>query len=189
MISILFLSLGLAVDCFAVSLASGAYLKKVKITQALKIALYFGGFQAGMALLGWIIGSGLHQWMILFDHWFAFGLLSLVGGKMIYEGLSIHPEEEKQWDPLNIKTLLILAFATSIDALAVGFSVFFTTTSLFTVLFCIGGVSFALSLLGAFLGEKFGHFFENRIEIAGGIILIGIGIKILLEHLYSVSIF
>jgi len=182
LISLILLSLALAADCFAVSIAAGAVIKKVQWRSALKIGLFFGGFQSAMALAGLMAGSFLYETVSGFDHWIALSLLSLVGGKMIYESFELK-EEKKQWNPLKNSTLTLLALATSIDALAVGISLAFTEYAFVLAIILIGGVSFALSFLGTYLGEKIGHFFENRIELAGGILLILIGLKILMEHL------
>lgn len=181
-ITVLFIALGLAMDAFAVSITSGFTVRKLKIHYALKIALFFGLFQAIMPLLGWAAGFGLRDFISSIDHWIAFVLLTAIGIKMIYESRIIK-EEEREVIILSIYALLLLSIATSIDAFVVGFSLSAINVSIINPALIIGIVTFFLSLLGVFIGNRFGHLFESKIEIAGGVILIGIGIKILLEHL------
>jgi putative Mn2+ efflux pump MntP len=182
MITILFIAFGLAMDALAVSITSGLTIKSLRISNALTIALFFGSFQAFMPVIGWIVGLSARDFITGIDHWIAFGLLSLIGCKMIFESTKIG-SKEKEIDPLNIYVLLILAIATSIDALAVGLSLSFLKVAIVTPAIIIGIVTFMVSFLGVFVGNRFGHFFENKIEIIGGLTLIGIGIKILIEHL------
>ena len=181
-ITIIAIAFGLAMDAFAVSITSGITIKRLKINHALRIALFFGLFQAIMPLVGWLAGLSLRGFIAEIDHWIAFGLLSFIGCKMIYESIAVQ-SKEKQINPLNIYVLLMLSVATSIDALAVGVSFAFLKISIVTPVIVIGAITFILSFFGVFVGNRIGHFFENKIEIAGGLILIGIGIKILLEHL------
>jgi putative Mn2+ efflux pump MntP len=181
-ITIIAIAFGLAMDAFAVSITSGITIKNLKINNALKIALFFGLFQAIMPLVGWLAGLSLKDFISEIDHWIAFGLLSFIGCKMIYESITVQ-SNEKQIDPLNVYVLLMLSVATSIDALAVGVSFAFLKVSIVTPVIIIGTVTFLLSYLGVYIGDRIGHFFENKIEIAGGILLIGIGIKILVEGL------
>ena len=180
--SIIFIAIGLAMDAFAVSVASGSTIRDLKIGNALKIALFFGLFQAGMPVIGWLAGLSLRDLLAGVDHWIAFGLLCFIGCKMIYEAVTIVPGR-READPLKITVLLVLSIATSIDALAVGVTFAFLNVSVATPVIMIGCVTFALSFAGAYVGKILGHFFESRIEIVGGIILIGIGVKILIEHL------
>jgi putative Mn2+ efflux pump MntP len=181
-ITISVIALGLAMDAFAVSITSGITLKDLRIRNAATIALFFGSFQAFMPLIGWLAGLSARAFITGVDHWIAFGLLSLIGCKMIYESTKLGPDENKL-DPLNILVLLFLAIATSIDALAVGLSLSFLKIAIFTPALIIGAITFLLSFFGVFLGNISGHFFENKIEIIGGLILIGIGIKIVIEHI------
>jgi putative Mn2+ efflux pump MntP len=178
------MALGLAMDAFAVSIVSGAAYKQLKVKHALRIALFFGGFQAIMPLIGYLTGLSIKTYITPYDHWVAFGLLSAVGGKMIYESFKIKSAEENL-NPSNILILLVLSVATSIDALAIGITLSFLRVSLATAVSIIGLVTFVLSYLGVFIGKRFGHFFENKIEAIGGLILIGLGLKILIEHLVS----
>lgn len=181
-ITTILIALGLAMDAFAVSITSGIAIKHLKINHALRIAEFFGLFQAFMPLIGWLAGISLMNYISGIDHWIAFGLLAFIGCKMIYESTKIE-DSEKETNPLNLYVLLLLSIATSIDALAVGVSFAFLQTAIVTPMIIIGTITFALSFIGVFIGDKSGHLFENKIEIAGGLILIGIGIKILIEHL------
>jgi len=168
-------------DAFAVSITNEITIKHQRINNALKIGIFFGSFQALMPLIGWLAGLRLRDFISGFDHWVAFGLLSLIGGKMIYESTKIG--DDKEIRSLNLFVLLLLSIATSIDALAVGLSFAFLKISIATPIIVIGIVTFILSFLGVLVGNRLGHFFEKKMEIVGGLILIGIGIKILIEHL------
>jgi len=181
-IIIIFIAFGLAMDAFAVSITSGLAIKHLRINNALKIAIFFGSFQAIMPLIGWSAGLGFRDFISGVDHWVTFGLLSIIGCKMIYESSKMG-SNEKKIDPLNVYVLFILSIATSIDALAVGLSLSFLNVPIALPAIIIGVVAFLLSLVGVFIGNRIGHFFERKIEIIGGVILIGIGIKILIEHL------
>lgn len=171
-------------DAFAVSITSGLTIKHLKINHALRIALFFGLFQAVMPIIGWLAGFSLRDYISNIDHWIAFGLLSMIGLKMIFESFKMS-SDEKEIDPLNIYILLMLSIATSVDALAVGLSLSILRVSIVTPAIIIGIITFILSLIGVFIGDRFGHFFEKKIEILGGLILIGIGLKILIEHLLA----
>ena len=181
-ITIIFIAFGLAMDAFAVALASGIALKANKAYNAFKMALFFGVFQMVMPILGWLGGTGFRNFISSFDHYIAFGLLMFVGCKMIYESMKIKDVEEKT-NPFNAKVLFILAVATSIDAFAIGLTFAFLKVAIVTPVIVIGIVTFAVSFAGVFIGNKIGHFFERRIEVVGGLILIVIGVKILIEHL------
>ncbi|MCK5256408.1 MAG: manganese efflux pump [Deltaproteobacteria bacterium] len=181
-VSIVIIAVGLAMDAFAVSITSGITIKRLHINHALKIALFFGLFQAFMPIIGWLAGLSLRDYISAIDHWIAFGLLSFIGCKMIYESITVQ-SNKKEINPLNVYVLLVLSVATSIDALAVGISFAFLKVSIVTPVIIIGTVTFLLSYLGVYIGDRIGHFFENKIEIAGGVLLIGIGLKILIESL------
>jgi putative Mn2+ efflux pump MntP len=181
MITILLIAIGLAMDALAVSITSGLTINDLRLRNALTIALFFGAFQAFMPLLGWLGGVSARAVITDIDHWVAFGLLCLIGGKMIYESTRLG-SDGKETDPLDSHVLLILAIATSIDALAVGISFAFLQMAIITPAIIIGVTTFALSFLGVYVGNVSGHFFENKIEVLGGLILIGIGLKILIEH-------
>jgi len=182
LIKIIIIAVGLAMDTFAVSIVSGSTYKQLNIKHAFRMALFFGGFQAFMPLVGSLAGFTVKSYITGYDHWVAFGILAAVGGKMIYESFKIKAAQENL-DPSNILILLVLAVATSIDALAVGVTLSFFGVPIGTAVTIIGLITFVLSWLGVFIGKRFGHFFENKIEALGGLILIGLGVKILFEHL------
>jgi len=183
-VTITVMAVGLAMDAFAVSVVSGATYKRLHVRHALRMAGFFGGFQAVMPLIGYMAGMTVREYASAWDHWIAFGLLAGVGGKMIYESFKIE-EAEKHRNPANIIVLLILSVATSIDALAIGVTLSMVANAVVAAAIIIGVITFGLSLAGVYIGKRFGHFFENKIEIAGGLILIGIGVKIVLEHTLS----
>jgi putative Mn2+ efflux pump MntP len=178
------IAVGLAMDALAVSIVSGSVFKELHIGHGLRMALSFGGFQALMPLLGWSAGKGLQQWISPFDHWIAFILLALIGGKMILEAFKIEKVEKRPPDPSKLSILLILSIATSIDALAVGFTLSLVTEHIVQAVLLIGLITFLISYTGWEIGRRIGHFFEFKIEIAGGLILIAIGAKILIQHLF-----
>ncbi|MEG4802545.1 manganese efflux pump MntP family protein [Microcoleus sp. ARI1-B5] len=182
-----FLSLGLAADAFAVAVSSGLAIKHMKVNKALKIALFFGGFQAVMPLIGWLAGLSLSFWITPIDHWIAFGLLSFIGGKMIYEALQSE-ECEKKFNPLDTGTLITLSVATSIDALAVGIGFAVLKDAIAPAVTAIGFITFFLAFAGVFIGHKCGNLFANKIEMLGGAILIFIGSRILFVHLTEVPL-
>jgi manganese efflux pump family protein len=182
MINIVLISISLAMDCFAVSIAGGATTSKPKIINALKIGLLFGLFQAIMPLIGWSIGFSFRNLIGNVDHWIAFSLLLIIGAKMLYEAFKKSPEINKS-DITKIPTLLVLSVATSIDALVVGISLSILDISIYLSILIIGLFAFAFSVSGYYIGHRIGKIIGNKVEIIGGIILIGIGIKILIEHL------
>ncbi len=183
LVTIIIIAVGLAMDAFAVSIVSGAAYKQLKIKHAFRLAVFFGGFQALMPLIGSLAGLSIKQYIANYDHWVAFALLSAVGCKMVYESSKIKPDD-KNFDPSNIFTLLILSIATSIDALTVGITLPLLALSLIKAVIIIGLITFLLSYIGVSVGRKFGHFFESKIEALGGLVLIALGAKILLEHLF-----
>ena len=178
---IIAIGIGLAMDAFAVSICKGLSMKKIDWKKAIIIALYFGIFQALMPVLGYFLGSAFSSFVQSVDHWIAFILLAIIGGNMIKD--STDDEVEKRNDKVDVKTMLLLAIATSIDALAVGVTFAFFEVNLLLSISIIGIITFVLSFLGVIIGNKFGDKFQNRAELAGGIVLIIIGLKILLEHL------
>jgi len=180
--TIIVIALGLAMDAFAVSIVTGSVYRELHIRHVLRMALFFGGFQAIMPIVGFLAGLSLKGYIAAWDHWIAFGLLSLVGGKMILEAFKISSTEKRQ-DPSSLVVLLALSVATSIDALAVGVTLSLLTASIALAVTIIGLVTFGLSYAGVAIGKRFGHFFESRIEVLGGLILIAIGTKILIQHL------
>lgn len=185
LISIIILSFALALDAFSISITWGLTLKVCKIKQALWIALFFGGFQAIMPILGWIAGIRLQLIISQLAPWVAFLLLLAIGLKMIYESIKMEEEAEPKCNIFSFKKLFVLAIATSIDAFAVGVTFALLSMSIWFPIVMIGLITFLLSLLGVYAGKKIGHLFESKIEILGGIILILLGFKILIEHLLS----
>ena len=179
LITIFVIAVGLSMDAFAVSVASGASYKQLHHRSALNIALFFGVFQAVMPIIGWLAGLTFRQMIQDYDHWVAFVLLVAIGSKMIYESFAI----KKRQNPMDLYILLALSVATSIDALAVGITLSLLTNSIATAVIIIGLVTFIFSYAGIYLGKKIGHLFENRIEMIGGIVLITIGLKILFQHI------
>ncbi len=180
-IEILLISVGLAMDAFAVSVCKGLSMKKMNWKKAIIIGLYFGIFQASMPVLGYFLGTTFEQFITNIDHWIAFVLLSAIGGNMIKE--SFDQESENCNDNVDVKTMVILAIATSIDALAVGITFACLRINIVLPVISIGIITFILSVIGVKIGNKFGDKYENKAEFIGGLILILLGIKILLEHL------
>ena len=188
---IIVIALGVSADAFAVSMCKGVEMKKMIWKYALLIALFFGGFQMLMPVIGWAAGSLFEKYITSFDHWIAFGLLLFLGGKMVYDGIFDKEKkgEEKEDKPLKLGfvTLLMMAVATSIDALAVGVTFAFLKVNVWLAVSIIGATTFTCSLIGVGIGVKVGDKFKNKAEILGGVILILLGVKILLEHLGVIS--
>lgn len=180
-LGVLLIGIGLAMDAFAISICKGLSMKKLSIKKVLIIGIYFGIFQAGMPMIGFLLGKSFEDMVTAIDHWIAFTLLALIGINMIRE---VFKEEEKADDDTSFKTMVVLAIATSIDALAVGITFAFLKTSILVSILIIGIVTFIISALGVVIGHKFGDRFEKKAQILGGVILIGMGIKILVEHLF-----
>lgn len=180
---LLLIGIGLSMDAFAVSVCKGLGMRKTDKSSAVIIALFFGGFQAIMPVIGWALGKQFEQYIVAYDHWISFVLLAFIGGKMLYETLKDDEQEVSLCTCLNMKELFALAVATSIDALAVGVTFAFLQINIVRAITVIGMTTFAISLGGVYIGNRFGSRFEKKAEIAGGIILIFIGVKILFEHL------
>ena len=184
LLELFILAVGLSMDAFAVAVTKGLAMKKMSYKNAIIIGLYFGLFQAGMPLIGYFLGTQFEDKITSFDHWIAFILLAFLGIKMIKEALSKDEDEEnEEGTSLDFKTMSILAIATSIDALAVGITFGFLQVDIVPAVSFIGIVTFALSVVGVKIGNVFGTKYKSKAELAGGIILIGIGLKILLSHL------
>lgn len=182
------IAVGLSMDAFAVSICKGLKMQRFNVRHAGVIALAFGGFQALMPVIGWFLGKQFESYITGIDHWIAFALLAVIGGKMAVESFKKEEEDSsKENEKLDIKELLVLAVATSIDALAVGITFAFLQVSIVPAVSLIGVITFVLSAVGVFIGHKFGAKFKSKAELAGGIILILIGLKILLEHLGVIS--
>lgn len=176
-----FIGVGLAMDAFAVSVCKGLSMSKMDWKKSFTIALYFGFFQMIMTLIGFWLGAGFSEWIEQIDHWIAFILLGFIGGKMIKESFG---KLENLNDSVDLKTMIGLGIATSIDALAVGITyAFLDAKNCFFSFFLIGIITFAISLCGVKIGNKFGNLYGRKAELCGGLILIFIGVKILVEHI------
>lgn len=180
-LELILIAIGLAMDAFAVSVCKGLSMKKMKWKNACIIGGYFGVFQGLMPFIGYILGKSFENKISSIDHWIAFVLLAYIGIKMIKEALN--DKEEGMTDCINVKTMLVLAIATSIDALAVGITFAFFEVNIILAIILIGIITFILSILGVKIGNVFGDKYERKAEVAGGIILILMGAKILIESL------
>lgn len=178
---ILLIGIGLAMDAFAVSVCKGLSMKKMSWKKAIVVGVYFGIFQALMPVIGYFLGITFESLVTKIDHWIAFGLLVFIGGNMLKEAFD--KDCENCNDSVDFKTMLILAIATSIDALAIGITFAFLNVNLPLATAMIGIITFALCVIGVKIGNKFGGKYEHKAEIVGGLILILMGVKILLEHL------
>lgn len=178
---IIIIAIGLSMDAFAVSIGKGLSVAKSKLNYYLKVGLWFGGFQALMPLIGYLLGTSFADAVADFDHWIAFALLALIGGNMIKEAVG-NEEDEKNNADFSIKALFVLAVATSIDALAAGVSFAFLKTDIISSIIIIGITTFLFSIVGFKIGNIFGNRYKKRAELVGGVILITIGLKILIEH-------
>ena len=174
------IAVGLSMDAFAVSVCKGLSVKKLNVKHALLAGLYFGGFQFLMPVIGWLLGYRFESLITAVDHWIVFIVLTLIGGNMIKESMG---DAEELSDDFGFRTMLLLAVATSIDALAVGISFAFLSVQILPASALIGVTTFALSGAGIYIGHVFGARYKSKAELAGGIILIVIGLKILFEHL------
>ena len=171
---------GLSMDAFAVAICRGLSMKKLEWKQALLVAVFFGGFQALMPTIGWVLGKQFEQYIVSVDHWVAFILLAYIGGKMIWDAFH---EEEAQPADFRVGELLIMAVATSIDALAVGITFAFLKVEIVPAVSFIGVTTFVISAAGVRIGNVFGSRWQKGAQIAGGVILVCLGVKILVEHL------
>ena len=181
-IELLLISVGLAMDAFAVSVGKGMTLKRVRLSHALNAGVWFGGFQALMPVIGYFVGRSFAEYVVSVDHWIAFGLLTLIGINMIRE--TIWGDDEDQDGDFCFRTMLLMAIATSIDALAVGISMAFLNVDIWISVGVIGIVTLLISGAGVYLGAAFGSRLGSKAGIIGGIILIAIGIKIVVEHVW-----
>ena len=179
--ALLMLAVGLSMDALSVSVTIGITTRELRPRHALKTGLFFGGFQALMPLLGWLAGSTVSTYITAADHWIAFALLLFIGGKMLWD--CFHADEGEAVDPTNTKRLLMLAVATSIDALAVGVSLAFLQVNILASSLFIGLVTFVICVAAVPLGRKLGGLFKRWATVAGALILIGIGVNILVTHL------
>ena len=181
LIELFLIAVGLSMDAFAVSVCKGLAMPKCTFKKAAIVGLWFGGFQALMPAIGYILGAQFQEAIASIDHWIAFVLLALIGGNMIHEALD--NDEEEADASLDVKTMFLLAVATSIDALAIGITFAFLKVNIIPAVCFIGIVTFIISFAGVKIGNAFGARYKNKAEIVGGVILILLGLKILLEHL------
>ena len=181
LIELFLIAVGLSMDAFAVSVCKGLAMPKCTFKKAAIVGLWFGGFQALMPAIGYILGAQFQEAIASIDHWIAFVLLALIGGNMIHEALD--NDEEEADASLDVKTMFLLAVATSIDALAIGITFAFLKVNIISAVCFIGIVTFIISFAGVKIGNVFGARYKNKAEIVGGVILILLGLKILLEHL------
>jgi len=182
LLEIVIIAVGLSMDALAISIASGGAYKQLHIRHAFRIAAFFGGFQALMPIIGYMAGLSLKDYISHYDHWVIFGILTVIGAKMIYEALKIE-QAERRGDITSMMVLFVLSAATSLDALAVGVTLPLMTSSVGEAAVIIGIVTFVLCFVGVYIGSRMGHFFETKMEVIGGLALIAIGTKILTEHL------
>ena len=183
LLTLLTLAVGLAMDAFAVSICKGLAMREKVLKKGIIVGLWFGGFQALMPTIGFFLGTQFKDQITLIDHWIAFALLLYLGGKMIYDSTK-EEEEDGKFDPLCNRTLCGLGIATSIDALAVGISLAILKSPLLLQASTIGVVTFAISAFGVYFGNRFGKRIDLKLDLIGGLILIGIGTKILIEHVF-----
>ena len=182
-VEILAVALGVSMDAFAVAIAVSIALGRVSGRQVFRLGFHFGLFQAIMPVIGWLAGSSMNQWMTAWDHWIAFGLLGFIGSKAVYEGLARGRESTPVSDATRGLRLVTLSVATSVDALAVGLGLAILDVSIWYPCAFIGLTTGSLTVVGMVLGSRLGARFGRRTEVAGGLVLIGIGLKILIQHL------
>lgn len=184
-VELLLTAIALSMDAFAVSVCKGLGMRRMRYDQALVISLYFGVFQALMPLIGWLLGTSFSRYIQAFDHWIAFVLLAFLGGKMLWD--VFHEKEDGEQESaerrLDHRELFMLAIATSIDALAVGIAFACLDVNIWSSISIIGVTTLVISFAGVWIGNRFGNRFQKKAEIAGGLVLILIGVKILVEHL------
>lgn len=184
--AIVLLAIGLAMDATAVSAARGLAVPAIRVRHVLLVAVFFGGFQALMPVVGWLLGARIGPLVQAWDHWIAFGLLTFIGGKMLWEARgAAGDDDERTVDHFALRTMLVLAIATSIDALAMGITLPILNAPFVLSIATIGVVTALLSALGLFAGRRFGAVLGKRLDLAGGLVLIGLGAKILFEHLHA----
>ena len=183
-VSLLLVAVALSMDAFAVAVTSGIVDQHITPQKVTRLALFFGFFQFLMPLLGWALGSAVSEYIAAVDHWLAFLLLSFIGIRMVREACRKENPDKAPVNPFTYKNLLYMAVATSIDALAVGISFALTGERILYSCVVIGIVTFSLSVVGVLMGKRVGALFQKRAEVLGGLILVGIGVKILLEHLF-----
>jgi putative Mn2+ efflux pump MntP len=181
--SLLAIAVALAMDAFAVSLAAGAVLCPVTYRHCFRLGFHFGLFQGLMPIIGWLAGTAVQQYIVVWSHWIAFGLLGFIGTRMIREAMADDRQDRPATDPSRGINLIFLSIATSIDALAVGISLAMIGVTIWLPALVIGLVALGFSVAGILLGNRIGAAWGVKVEVAGGLVLIGIGVKILLQHL------
>ncbi len=184
LITLSLIGIGLSVDSLAASITTGACACKIRVNHVLKVAVFMAVFQGTMPLLGWIIGSSFKSVIASFDHWVAFVLLLGIGGKLIYEGIKSFHDEKTGLAPTKTLLLMGMALATSIDALIIGISFGLIDVNIWLAMVVIGISTFIFSSLGVLVGKRIGKSINKGIEVAGGMVLIALGVKILVEHIY-----
>jgi manganese efflux pump family protein len=184
-LNLLAVAVALAMDAFAVAIVTGLGLRPLTHRHVFRLAFHFGLFQALMPVIGWGFGRAVHDYVASYDHWVAFGLLSFVGVKMLREAFGHGDDEPRPSDPTSGWSLVVLSVATSIDALAVGLSLAMLRSPIVVPAMVIGLVAAALTATGMVIGRRVGAFWGKRVEVAGGLILVGIGVKIVLEHVVA----
>lgn len=182
LLELFLIAVGLSMDAFAVAISKGLSVRNLKTGHIIGVGLYFGGFQALMPMLGYLLGTQFKDYIVSIDHWIAFVLLCTIGANMIRESRGKN-EEEHLGDSFSIRNMLVLSVATSIDALAIGVTFAFLRVSIIPAIAMIGSTTFIISAVGVKIGNIFGEKYKSKAEIVGGLILIGMGINILLEHL------
>ncbi|MDR3209907.1 MAG: manganese efflux pump MntP family protein [Oscillospiraceae bacterium] len=181
-IELFLIAVGLSMDAFAVAVCSGLSMERASLRKALTVGLYFGAFQAGMPLLGYLVGSRFADKITALDHWLAFALLAFIGGKMVWGSFAKQPPAAREEASLKFKRMLPLALATSVDALAVGVSFSFLNVQIAPAASLIGVTAFGLSAAGVKIGNAFGARLKTKAELVGGLLLVFMGLKLLLEH-------
>ena len=181
---ILFIAVGVSMDAFAVSICKGLSVRKLRSRHAFAVSIWFGGFQALMPVFGYFMGVGFADYVTSFDHWISFVLLAIIGANMIKESFGKDDHKDSNSD-FSFRKMLVLAIATSIDALAIGVSFAFLQVNIWTAVLIIGATTAAFSGTGIIIGNQFGAKYKSKAEFAGGLILIAIGLKILIEHLIA----
>jgi len=184
LISIFLVALGLSVDSFAASVSSGLAINRIRFTQAVRIAFFLAVFQGGMPYIGWAIGNIFKNSIVEYDHWIAFILLAGLGGKMVYDCLT-KEKEENHFNPLKLMVLISISIATSIDALIVGISFALIEINILVSAIIIAIITFLASMIGMLLGKKMGEHVSKKLDLLGGVVLIILGLKILIEHLLA----
>ncbi len=191
-LELLFVGIGLSMDAFSVAVCKGLQMRRIRWGRALTVALFFGGFQGLMPLIGWVLGKQFEEYIVAVDHWIAFALLTFIGGKMILDVVKegrqspcpCEEEATRREEPLALGGLALMALATSIDALAVGITFAFLQVNIWGAIAIIGVTTFLLSIVGVLIGNVFGTKYQSKATLAGGAVLILIGSKILIEHLF-----